>query len=240
MHFQRLLLLFVASNSGKKYWDWTLPRTRAQIELSSTFVYDYKMSTSGSSAWNSHLTQGGRTTSMTMPVNRITSQSKIKLSQKYCPWINLQLWNFCHSFPQWMGIFSWLLCFALQYMFIQIGSQTWASLSLVPPGWGANSSHKCRSCSFSGHKQRCWTVLSELWYKVAYNPNTFFLNWKQRTAGKAVEDALQYIKMCAAGVWTKTAKGYFKNVEEQGQQVIRSQSKVLKQFIVLLKLNSTF
>ena len=137
MHFQRLLLLFVASNSGKKYWDWTLPRTRAQIELSSTFVYDYKMSTSGSSAWNSHLTQGGRTTSMTMPVNRITSQSKIKLSQKYCPWINLQLWNFCHSFPQWMGIFSWLLCFALQYMFIQIGSQTWASLSLVPPGWGA-------------------------------------------------------------------------------------------------------
>ena len=37
MHFQRLLLPFVASNSGKKYWDWTLPRIRAQIELSSTF-----------------------------------------------------------------------------------------------------------------------------------------------------------------------------------------------------------
>ena len=36
MHFQRLLLLFAASNSGKKYWDWTLPRIRAQIELSST------------------------------------------------------------------------------------------------------------------------------------------------------------------------------------------------------------
>ena len=30
--------------------------------------------------------------------------------------------------------FSSLLCFALQYMFIQIGSQTWASLSFVPPG----------------------------------------------------------------------------------------------------------
>ena len=108
-------------------------------------------------------------------------------------------------------------------MFIQIGSQTWASLSFVPPDWGANSSQSCRSCSFSGHKQRCWTVLSELRYKVAYNPNTFFLNWKQRTAGKAVEDALQYIKMYVAGVWTKTAKGYFKNVEEQ---VIRRQSKV--------------
>ena len=129
------------------------------------------MSTSGSSAWNSHLTQGGRTTSMTMPVNRITSQSKIKLSQKYCPWINLQLWNFCHSFPQWMGIFSWLLCFALQYMFIQIGSQTWASSSFDPPGWGANSSQSRCSCSFSGHKQTCSTVLSELRYKVAYNPS---------------------------------------------------------------------
>ena len=44
------------------------------------------------------------------------------------------------------------------------------------------------------------TVLSELLYNVVYNPNTFFLNWKQRTAGKAVEDALQYIKMYVAGV----------------------------------------
>ena len=36
--------------------------------------------------------------------------------------------------------------------------------------------------------------------KVAYNPNTFFLNWKQLKAGKAVEDALQYIRMYVAGV----------------------------------------
>ena len=49
--------------------NWTLPRIRAQIELSSTFVYDYKMSTSGSSAKNSHLTQGRRTTMIPMPVN---------------------------------------------------------------------------------------------------------------------------------------------------------------------------
>ena len=113
MHFQRLLLQFVASNSGKKYWHWTLPCIRAQIELSSTFVYDWKMSTSGSSARNSHLTQGGRTTMITLPVNRITSQCKIKLSQKYCPWINLQLWNFCHSFlhDQWMGIFFLIIMF---------------------------------------------------------------------------------------------------------------------------------
>ena len=66
-------------------------------------------------------------------------------------------------------------------------------------------------------------LYSVFFFHLAYNPNTFFLNWKQRTAGKAVEDALQYIKMYVAGVWTKTAKGYFKNVEEQ---VIRRQSKV--------------
>ena len=154
MHFQRLLLPFVASNSGKKCWDWTLPRIRAQKELSSTFVYDYKMSTSGSSAWNSHLTQGGWTTMMTMLVIQITSQCKIKLSQKYCPLINLQLRNFCHSFLQWMGIFFLIIMFC----------SARASLSLVPPGWGANSSQSCRSCSFSGRKQRYWTVLSELRY----------------------------------------------------------------------------
>ena len=57
----------------------------------------------------------------------------------------------------------------------------------------------------------------------AYNPDTFFLNWKQSKAGKAVEDALQYIKKYVAGVWTKTAEEYFKNVEEQ---VIRRQRKV--------------
>ena len=57
------------------------------------------------SAKNSHLSQGGQTTMMPMPVNRITSQYKIKLSHKYCPWINLQLRNLCHSFLQWMGSF---------------------------------------------------------------------------------------------------------------------------------------
>ena len=36
--------------------------------------------------------------------------------------------------------------------------------------------------------------------KVAYNPNAFFLNWKHLKAGKAVEDALQYIRMYVAGV----------------------------------------
>ena len=211
MHFQRLLLLFVASNSGKWYWDWTLSRIRSQIELSCTFFYDYKMSTSGNSASNSRITQGGRTTMMTMPVNRITSQCKIKLSPKYCPWINLQTnLQICvtPSFNEWV-VFSWLLYFALQYMFIQIGSQTWASLSFVLPGRGANSSLSCRSCLFSGHKKRCWTVLFELRYNAAYNPNTFFLNCKQRTVGNAVEGALRYIKKVCSKSLNQNCQGIF-------------------------------
>ena len=51
-----------------------------------------------------------------------------------------------------------------------------------------------------------------------------FMNWRQRTAVKAVKDVLQYIKMYVAGVSANTAKPkYFKNLEEQ---VIRLQSKV--------------
>ena len=58
MHPQLLFLLYVASSSGKRYWDCKLPCIEAQIELSSTFVYDQKISISGSYARNSHLSQG--------------------------------------------------------------------------------------------------------------------------------------------------------------------------------------
>ena len=71
------------------------------------------------------------------------------------------------------------------------------------------------------HKQRCSTVLSDT--EKLTKPMSF-LNWRQRTAVKAVEDALQYIKMYVTGVSANTAKPkYFKNVQEQ---VIRLQSKV--------------
>ena len=59
MHPQWLFLLYIVSNSGKRYWDCKLPCIEAQRELSNTFVYDQKMSTSGSSARNSHLSHGG-------------------------------------------------------------------------------------------------------------------------------------------------------------------------------------
>ena len=62
MHLQQLSLLFIASSSKKRSWNWTLPWIKAHIELSNTIVYDYKMSTGSSSARNSHLAQWERTT----------------------------------------------------------------------------------------------------------------------------------------------------------------------------------
>ena len=109
MHFQRLLLLFVASNSGKWCWDWTLPRIIAQIELSNTFVlwlqneYEWQFC----EEFAPHPGGTNDNDAHAWP-NYIIVQSKT--IAKCCPWINLQLWNFCHSFLQWMGSFSWLLC----------------------------------------------------------------------------------------------------------------------------------
>ena len=64
---------------------------RAQVELSSTFVYDYKMSTGCSSAFCQEFSpqQGGRTTMMHMPANRTISQAEKKYREKYYPYINI-------------------------------------------------------------------------------------------------------------------------------------------------------
>ena len=145
--------------------------------------------------------------------NNITVQNKI--IAKILPVNKFTTLEFLSLLPSMNGYFFLIIMFCSA---IHVYTDRFTDMGIIvirPPGWGANSSQSCRTCSFSGHKQRRWTVLSEVRYKVAYNPNTFFLNWKQRTARKAVEDALQYIKMYVAGVWTKTAKGYFKNVEEQ-------------------------
>ena len=75
MHLQRLLLLYVASNSRKRYWNSTLPCIKDQIEFSSTFVYDYEMSTGGSSKRNSHLAQWGGTRMIPM-LSPSSSQQK--------------------------------------------------------------------------------------------------------------------------------------------------------------------
>ena len=75
MHLQRLLLLYVASNSRKRYWNSTLPCIKDQIEFSGTFVYDYEMSTGVSSKRNSHLAQWGGTTVIPM-LSPSSSQQK--------------------------------------------------------------------------------------------------------------------------------------------------------------------
>ena len=54
-----------------------LRRIRAQKELSSTFVYDYKMSTSGSSARNSHPGGTNDNDDHACEPNNITVQNKI-------------------------------------------------------------------------------------------------------------------------------------------------------------------
>ena len=152
--------------------------------------------------------------------NNITVQNKI--IAKILPVIKFRTLKFLSLLPSMNGYYYVLLYNTCLYRSVhRHGHHCHSPPPPLPPGWGANSSQNRRPCSFSGHKQRCWTVLSELWYEVASNLNTFFLSWKQRTAVKVVENALQYIKMYAAGVWA--AKGYFKNVEEQ---VILLQSKV--------------
>ena len=71
-----------------------------------------------------------------------------------------------------------------------------------------------------------------------YNPNTFFLNLKQRTVLKAVEDALRYIKMYVTGVSVKTERVLFLKKKSRGTSHSTSEQG-LEHLTVLLKLQST-
>ena len=136
---------------------------------------------------------------MPMPVNRITSQcKKKKLSQKIMPVNKFRTLKFLLILPSMNGQFflDYYLCSAIHVYTDQFADM---GIIVIRPPW-LRCEFLAELPALSGHKQRCWTVLSELRYKVAYNPNTFFLNWKQRSAEKAVEDALQFNKMCVAGV----------------------------------------
>ena len=124
--------------------------------------------------------------------NYMTMQNKI-IAKKYYPCINSE--NCRDSFLQWLGSGFVLDCYIL-LCDKKISSLAWVALLFVLPGRGANSSQNCCPCLFCSHKQRWLTVLCELWSEVAFNSNTFFLNWKQRTAVKAVEDALLNTSKC--------------------------------------------
>ena len=113
MHFHRLLLPFVASNSGKRYWarlDATSYQSSyrtvqhlclwLQNELEWQFCKEFAPHPGGTNDNDAHACEPN-----------YIPQCKIKLSQKYCPSINLQLWNFCHSFLQWMGSFFLIITF---------------------------------------------------------------------------------------------------------------------------------
>ena len=125
MHLQRLLLLFVASNSGKRYWDWTLPRIRAQIELymSSTFINLWLQNKHEWHFCEEFAPHPGGTNhkdAHAFEPNYVTVQ--IKLSQTYCPRTNLQFWSFCHSFLQRMSsIFLNHYVLLWNTTFLQIG-----------------------------------------------------------------------------------------------------------------------
>ena len=85
--------------------------------------------------------------------NNITVQNKIIV--KILPVNKFTTLKFLSLLPSMNGQFF------LDYH-VLLCNKTCNTLSFVPPGWEANSSQSCRSCSFSGRKQRCWTVLSEL------------------------------------------------------------------------------
>ena len=154
MHPQRLFLLYVAFNSGKRYWDCKLSCIEAQIELSSTFVYDHKMRTRKEHKEllrNSHLSQWGRMTIMPMPVNRSVwsciVEQNIIVMKKYNSFIegrsdkNFRVVNYSRA----------VFCdnFILHCDVIRSGM---GIIVVRPPGWGANSSQNCHTCSFCSHK----------------------------------------------------------------------------------------
>ena len=145
MHLQRLSLLFIASSSRKKYWNWTPPWIKAQIELSSTFAYDYEMSTGGRSARISHLAQGERTKMKPMPANRsFYCREPLKEGvTKIFRVIYLCTGSiFCDN----------KFGFALSHNSVHRHEHHCRS---SPPRWGANSSQNCRPTSFCSRKQRC-------------------------------------------------------------------------------------
>ena len=92
-----------------------------------------------------------------------------------------------------------MFCFAIH---VYTDRSAYTAIVIRPPLAEVRiSSRAAARAHFLVINKRYWTAsISGLRYKVAYNPNTFFLNWKQSTAGKAVDDALQYIKMYVAGV----------------------------------------
>ena len=82
-------------------------------------------------------------------LNYITVQNKIIV--KILPVNKFTTLKFLSLLPSMNGQFFLIIVFCSA---IKHAIHTWASLSFVPPGWGANSLKSCRSSSSSGRKQR--------------------------------------------------------------------------------------
>ena len=136
MHPQRLFLLYVVSNLGKRYWDCKLPCIEAQIELSSTFVYDQKMSTSGSSARNSHAPQPEGTSDNDAHVCEpacinMYYRAKHNNQEKKYPFIEGRSDKNFRVVNLFTGSISAIILSCTVMLF---GFQAWSPLSFVPPG----------------------------------------------------------------------------------------------------------
>ena len=140
MHFQRLFLLYVAVfQFWKKVLELQLPCIEAHTELSSTFIDDWKISTSGSSERNSHLSQGGR-------IDYDAHVCEPICINMYCGAKHNNQEKTIHLLKEGNSVH-------------RHGHHCrWSPLGEVR----ISSSQNCHSCSFCSHKQRCWTVLSEL------------------------------------------------------------------------------
>ena len=122
----------------KRYWYCKLPCIEAQIELSSTFVYDQKMSTSGSSARNSHLSPGGRMTMMLMSVIacepiciNMYCRAKHNNQEKKYPFIEGRSDKNFRVVNLFTGSIFAIILFCTVMLF---GSRAWSSLFFIPPG----------------------------------------------------------------------------------------------------------
>ena len=156
MQFQRLLLLlFVASNSGKK----VLRLDTTLYQSSNRTIQHLRLWLQNEHEWQSckefapHPGGTNDNDAHACELNYITVQNKSIV--KILPVNKFTTLKFLSLLPSMNGQFF------LDYH-VLLCNKTCNTLSFVPPRWEANSSQSCRSCSFSGRKQRCWTVLSEL------------------------------------------------------------------------------
>ena len=104
-----------------------------------------------------------------------------------------------------------LFAIFLLWTVISFGSQVWTSLLFIPQ----------LRCEFlTGRTTISHFIVKNKGAQFYLIQGSLYrqyliLNWKQHTAVKAVDYALEYIKIYSARVSIKAAKGYLKSVEEE-------------------------